>query len=221
MRIIDISGPIYEDMWNYGGESKPFRLGSINMKFGRLVYPIVTLENMQTQTGTFFETGGSILGYTIDDIPIEKLFMINTYVLQIPYDMLEIVDDRPCIFKEDLKKAEKEEIPKKSGIIISTGYGKNWEKKDYLQKCPFLKKESVDYLIEKKPFIVVLDTPFADNDVHPEDAFTNYFKANIFNISACINLEKIKKYNVKLIVMPLRILKVAAACPARAFVIEE
>ena len=105
-----------------------------------------------------------------------------------------------------MKKAEKGKIPEGSGIIMSTGYGKNWEKTDYLQKCPFLNKEAMDYLIDKKPFIVAFDTPSAENDVHPENAFERYFNADILTVTACINLERIKKYKVKLTVMPLNIL---------------
>jgi kynurenine formamidase len=138
-----------------------------------------------------------------------------------PYEGLKIVDNRPCVFVEDMKKAEKGEIPPGSGIIMSTGYGKNWEKKDYLQKCPYLNKAAMDYLIDKKPFIVAFDTPSAENDVHPENAFERYFNEDILTVTACINLEKITKYNVKLTVLPLRILKVALGCPARAVVIED
>ena len=36
----------------------------------------------------------------------------------------------------------------------------------------------------------------------------------------CINLEKIKKYKVKLIVLPIKILDICA-CPVRAIIIEE
>ena len=105
--------------------------------------------------------------------------------------------------------------------IVSTGYGKNWKSENYLKKCPFLKNEAMDYLIDKKPFIVAFDTPAAESDIHPENSFERYFEENILTVTACVNLEKIEKYNVKLTVMPLNIVKVAMACPARAFVIEE
>jgi kynurenine formamidase len=221
LKIIDISGPIYDGVWNYGGECKPFKFGKVKISYAGVKYELDSLENMLAMTGTYFESCGDYHNYTIDDIPIEKLFMINSYALQIPYEKLQLVDNRPCIFLDDFKKAEKGGIPTGSGIIIATGYGKNWCKKDYVAKCPFLAKETMDYLIDKKPFIVVWDTPAAENDVHPENIFERYFKANILSVTACVNLEKIKKYNVKLVVMPLKLLKVKLACPARAFIIEE
>lgn len=221
MRIIDITGTVYDDMWSYGGEIKPFKLGKAKMSYAGVEYEIDTLENMTAVTGTYFETPGDLKGYTIDDIPIEKLFMIDSYVLQIPYEKLKTVDNRPCIFVDDMKGAEKGEIPPGSCIILSTGYGKNWESPDYLKGCPFLKKEAMDYLIDKKPYIVVFDTPAAENDVNPENAFDRYFEENILTVTACVNLEKISKWQVKLIVMPLKLRKVAMGSPARAIVIEE
>jgi kynurenine formamidase len=221
MKIIDITGIIYDGMWNYGGEIKPFKLAKAKMSYGGVEYEIDTLENMTAMTGTYFETPGDLKGYTIDDIPIEKLFMIDSYVLQMPYEKLKIVDNRPCIFTDDMKKAEKGEIPQGSGIIMSTGYGKRWDSPDYLKGCPFLRKEAMDYLIDKKPYIVVFDTPAAENDVNPENAFDRYYEENILTVTAGVNLEKISKWKVKLIVMPLKLRKVALGSPARAVVIEE
>ncbi len=221
MRIIDISGPVYEGMWNYGGEIKPFKLGKVKMGYAGVEYEIDTIENMTALTGTYFETPGDLKGYTVNDVPIEKLFKIDSCVLQMPYEKLKIVDNRPCILKNDMERAEKGKIPEGSGIIMSTGYGKNWERSDYLKKCPFLSKEAMDYLIDYKPYIVAFDTPAAESDVHPENIFQRYFEANILTVTACVNLEKIKKYNVKLVVLPLKILKLAMGCPARAIVIEE
>jgi len=221
MRIIDISGPIDECMWDYGCEVKPFKLGKVKMSYAGIEYALDSLENMIAMTGTYFETPGDYHNYNISDIPIEKLFMIDSYTLQMPYEKLKVIDGRPCIDIEDFKAAEKGAIPGNSGIILSTGYGKNWFNKEYVAKCPYLNKAAMNYLIDKKPYIVVFDTPAAENDVHPENIFERYFKANILSLTAAINLEKISKYNVKLVVMPLNIMQVSLASPARAIVIEE
>jgi len=221
MRVIDITGPIFDGIWNYGGESKPFNFGKVKMEYGGVEYGMDSLENMLATTGTYFESAGDVHDYTIEDIPIEKLFMIDSYVLDMPYEDLKEEDNRPAISLEDIKKSDIPDIPEKSGIILSTGYGKNWKEPDYVSKCPFLKKEAMDYLIDKKPFIVVFDTPAAENDKNPEGAFDRYFAENILTVTACINLEKIKKANVKLVVMPLRLTKVAMASPCRAVVVED
>ena len=162
MKIIDISGPIYEGIWDYGCDIKPFKFGKVKMIYAGIEYELDSLENMIAMTGTYFETPGAYHNYTVSDVPIEKLFMINSYTLQMPYEHLETVDGRPCINISDFKKAEKEDIPPNSGIILSTGYGKNWFHKDYVEKSPFLSKSAMDYLIDKNPYIVVFDTPAGD-----------------------------------------------------------
>ena len=176
---------------------------------------------MTAVTGTYFETPGDMKGYTIDDVPVEKLFMIDSYVLSMRYEDFALVDGRPCVTVDDMKKACKKQIPPGSGIILGSGYGRNWEKADYLAKCPFLNKAAMDYLIDMKPYIVVFDTPAAENDVHPENAFDRYFEENILTVTACINLEKIGTWNAKLTVLPLRLKKVAMGSPARAVVVCE
>ena len=221
MRIIDITGPIDEGMWDYGHEVRPFKFGKVKMSYAGIDYELDSLENMIAMTGTYFETPGDYHDYTVSDVPVEKLFMIDSYALQMPYENLEIVDGRPCINLEDFKEAEKAPIPPGSGIILATGYGKNWFRSDYVAKCPFLSKPAMDYLIDRKPFIVVFDTPAAENDVHPENIFERYFKANILSVTACVNLEDIKKYNVRLTVMPLNLMRVKLASPARAIVTED
>ena len=220
MRIIDISGPIDEGMWDFGHEIRPFKFGKVKMCYAGIEYSLDALENMIAMTGTYFETPGDYNNYSISDVPIEKLFMIDSYVLQMPYESLEILDGRPCINLKDFIKAEKGPIPPDSGVILGTGYGKNWFSKDYVKKCPFLSKQAMDYLIDKKPRIVVFDTPAAENDVNPENIFERYFKENILSLPAAVNLEKIEKYNVKLIVLPLNLMRVKLASPARAIVIE-
>jgi kynurenine formamidase len=221
MKIIDISGPIYEGMWNYGGEIEPFRLGTVKMSYAGVEYELDSLENMTALMGTYFEVPGDVHGYTTADVPIEKLFMIDSYVLQMDYKGLREIDGRPCICRDDMVHAERGEIPAGSGIIMSTGYGRNWMRPDYLDKCPFLNREAMEYLIEKRPFIVAFDTPAGESDKNPENIFEHYFNANILTVTACINLEKIESFNVKLTVLPLHILKMSLGCPARAIVIEE
>jgi kynurenine formamidase len=221
MKIIDITGPIYEGMWNYVGEIKPFHLGKVKMSYAGVEYELDSLENMTALMGTYFEVPGDVHGYTTADVALEKLFMIDSYVLQMDYEGLREVDGRPCIFREDMENAEKGDIPAGSGIILSTGYGRNWKKPDYLDKCPYLTREAMDYLIDKKPFIVAFDTPAAESEKNPENIFERYFNENILTITACVNLERIEGFNVQLTVMPLHILKMALGCPARAFVVEE
>ena len=64
-------------------------------------------------------------------------------------------------------------------------------------------------------------TRFKKNNLPNIHIVERYFKADILSLTACVNLEKIKKYNVRLTVMPLNLMRVKLASPARAIVIED
>ncbi len=225
MKIIDISGSIYTGMWSYADYYPDFKLSSVEFEYGGEKYSVDVFEGMHAQTGTYIEspevfaTSGKGGGLN-DEVPVEKLFMIDAYVLQIPHEGLPRRDGRPYVSLEDIKEAEKGPIPKGSAILIGTGYGQNWEKEDYVAKCWYFKKEALYYLIDKKPFLVGGDSPVWENEVHPEGAFERFYQSGILLLAPCINLEGVSSFKVKLTALPLRILK-AGVCPVRAVIVEE
>jgi arylformamidase len=224
MKVTDISGPIYNGMWSYADYYPQFELSAVEFEFGGEKYSVEVFKGMHAQVGTYIESPGIFEGEGkkggLAAIPVEKLFMLDTYVYQIPHEDLAVKDGRPYIQVEDLVKAEKEEIKKNSAILIGTGYGKNWDKKDYVEKSWFFSKDALYYLIDKKPFLLGGDSPVWENAVNPEGAFERFYKSGILLFSPCINLEKISKFKVKLVALPLKILE-ASVCPVRAIVVEE
>jgi len=224
MKIIDITGPIYEGMWNFGFPCGQFKILQLNFDFLGHQYFHEGFEGFVGNTGTCIETGATYNGYknsiSTHEIPLEKLINIDAYVLQIPLEKLKDKDNRKYITAEDIKNAEKENIPENIAIIVSTGYGRNWDKKDYIEKSPFFKKGAIELLLHKKPIILCSDFPSWDNVLHPENNFDELFSTDTLVLANCINLEKIKKYRVKLIALPIKILDICI-CPARAVVIEE
>jgi kynurenine formamidase len=221
MQIIDITGPIYDDMWYYGGPLKRFKLGKREIEHAGEKYTIDVFDSMSANTGTYIETTGSTEGHTLDDIPIERLIELNTYVLQIPYEGLKVKDGRPYISREDIEGAEKDDIQPGSAILLSTGYGRNWRKDDYMERCWFMTKDAMLHICEKKPFLFGGDSPNWENAVHPEGVFEPFAQSKALMLSSCINLEKIRQYRVKLTVLYLKIANLRANCPCRAVVIED
>ncbi len=224
MRVNDISGPIYNGMWNYSAPLnkilKDFNLSSVDFEFGGEKYSVDVFENMKAQTGTYIESPGQYLEdnrYTVCDVPVEKLFMMDACVLQVPYDKLETKDGKRYVSLDDLRDAEKEDIPGGSAVLVGTGYGKYWERKDFFEKSWFFKKEAMDYLISKKPFLIGADSAEWENPKNPEGIFKQLFPANILILAPCVNLEHIESFKVKLTVLPLKVMK-AFICPVRAVV---
>jgi len=227
VRVIDISGPIYTGMWNYseplGSLLGEFKLSSVKFKFSGEEYFIDVFNGMKAQTGTHIESPGRYLEdnkYTISDIPIQKLFMIDAYVLKIPYEKLGKKDGKRFITLKDIKSAEKENIPEGSAVLVGTGYGKYWNRKDFFGKSWFFKAEAMEYIISKKPFLLGTDSAEWENPKNPEGIFKKFFPANILILASCINLEKVNKFKVKLSVLPFNVLN-SYISPVRAVVVEE
>ena len=227
MRVIDISGPIYSGMWNYseplGSLLGEFKLSSVKFEFSGEEYSVDVFNGMKAQTGTYIESPGQYLEdnkYTVSDVPVQKLFMIDAYVLKIPYEKLGKKDGKRFITLEDIKSAEKENIPEGSAILVGTGYGKYWNRKDFFEKSWFFKAEAMEYIISKKPFLLGADSAEWENPKNPEGIFKKFFPANILILASCINLEKVNKFKVKLSVLPLNVLN-SYISPVRAVVVEK
>ncbi len=226
MKVIDITGTIYNGMW-YFGDPWPrfnFKTRYHELEAIGLTAMIEDFEGMGGHTGLHIETSATGIGYEksypLIDVPIEKLVYADAYVYQLRHDDLPVKDGKSYISLEALKEAEKEEVPEGSIILIGTGYGKNWDKEDYLAKSWFIRREAMYYIIDKKPLLLGVDATDFENWTNPERFFERFFNSNILLMAPCINLERIQKFKVKFIALPLKI-KGAAICPTRAVVIEE
>src|SRR4030042_3140038 len=226
MKVTDLTGPMYNGMWYFGEPWKRFNfvtryheLPAIGIKA-----MIEDFDGFNGHCGMHIETSATGIGYDksypLSDVPVEKLVNVDAFVYQIPLGNLPIKDGKPFISVQDLKKAEKEDVPGGSVILISTGYGKNWFSKDYLSKSWFFKREAMYYLIDKKPFLLGVDATDFENWVNPEKFMERFFNSNILLMAPIINTEKIKNFKVKFTALPLNI-KGAAICPTRAVVIED
>lgn len=220
MKVIDITGRIYDNMWFYGEPLKRFKLEKKEISHAGEKYKIEIFNGLSANNGTYIEATGSESESPIDVVPLKSLIDINTYVYQIPFETLKTKDSRPYISVDDLKGAEKEEVLPNSAILLSTGYGKKWEDPEYLEKTWFLEKEAMQYIIDKKPFMLGGDSANWENGVNPEGIFEPFGKANIIMLSSCVDLENVENFRVKLTVFPLKILNLRANCPVRALIEE-
>lgn len=223
IKVIDITGPIYSGMWNYseplGKLLGSFKLSSFEYNYGGEKYSLELFEGFKAQTGTYIESPGNYqkIKYTVSDIPVEKLFMMDAYIFFIPYEILGEKDDKKFISLDNIRYVEKSKVPEGSAIIVGTGYGKNWSKKDFFSKSWFFKRDAMEYIISKKPFLLGTDSAEWENPKNPEGIFKIFYPANILILASCINLEKIEKFKVKLTVLPFNV-KNSFISPVRAVV---
>jgi kynurenine formamidase len=213
-------------MWYFG---EPWKKFEFTVRYHELPEVgikarIEDFDGFNGHCGMHIETSATGIGmensYPLIDVPVENLVNVDAYIYQIPIESLPVADGKPYISLEDLKRAEKEEVPENSVILISTGYGKNWDEGDYLSKSWFFKREAMYYLIDKKPFLLGVDATDFENWANPEKFMERFFNSDILLMAPIINVEKVKSFKAKFTALPLKI-KDAAICPTRAVVIEE
>ena len=139
MKVIDITGKMYNGMWYFGEPWPRFHFTSRyhELEGIGITALIEDFEGMGGHTGLHIETPATGIGYDksypLIDVPIDKLAYVDAYVLQIPHEKLPIKDGKPFITLEDIKKAEKEEIPalldeivREGDLVMTMGAGDVW-----------------------------------------------------------------------------------------------
>ncbi len=213
-------------MWNYGPPFPKFELKPIQQP-DWLEYKVFMEEfkGMCSLTGTYLETPAHFLGYKksypLINVSLGKLINIKTYIIKLKLENLSEVEGRRAITREAiLGSLDKEEFTDCKAVLLSTGWGRFWKSANYLDASPFLKREAMELLVNKEIFLIGSDTPRFESLTKTEGVYPLIYKANILLLAPCVNLEKIDKRVVRLIVLPLKIEKTCAT-PCRAVVIEE
>ncbi len=222
MKVTDLTGEIYEGMWNYEPPFPPFHLKPLpEVPWVKQKVYCEIFEGLHSQTGTYLETPAHFFGnencYLLDEVPIEKLYQMPCSVLMVTPSSGQ---GRPCITAEMLENAPgASRLSKGSAILVGTGWGKHWKKEDYLENSPYFTYDAMHWLIEKKPFLLGSDFPRWENLAHPQNFFSEFYRANILMLAPVIHLEQLNSPQVLLTVLPLRVPGTSCA-PCRAVAVE-
>ena len=227
MTVTDISGPIYEGMWNFppplDSYLKDFELRKVEIPFGGEVYTVEVFDNFKAQTGTYLESPAQYRKenrYTVNDKPLAEFYLREGRLLFVPFDTLPAKDGKRYVSLEQIRRAETEPIPEGCAILVGTGYGANWRNPGFFSGSWFFQREAMRYLLDKKPFLIGADSAEWENPKNPEGIFTDLYGTDAFILAPCVNLERIRKRRIKLTVFPLNVQN-AFICPVRAAVSEE
>jgi len=227
-KVIDITGIIQEGMWN---DDPPFPkihiqpLPPVPWADGPVYCEI--FEGLHSQTGTYLETPAHYLGnghlnaYPLIDVPAEKLVDIPCTVLHLGIWDKDPKGDRRGITVSDLEACSNAGyIQEGDAILFSTGWGKYWMDEEFIKASPYITKEAMRWLIDKKPFILGGDSPRWENMQKPEGFFPDFYQANILMLAPCVNLEQVTAPRCKLTALPLKVSRTSCA-PCRSVIIEE
>lgn len=174
-----------------------------------------------THTGTHVDAPCHFIenGKSIEDIPLGVLIG-PAYVLN-----FENCPSNKEITLSDLKDqiGGQKNIER---ILFRYDWSENWGKKTYYTDYPYLSHEVCEYLIDLKVKLIGMDTPSPDNPkngANSDNDSPNHkilLRNNVVIVEYLCNLKKIKKKEIQLIVLPLKV-KEGDGAPARCVAIEE
>lgn len=224
-KVIDITGTIYEGMWNLEAPFPDFKMEPFP--------PVpwaqgdVYLESfqMQSQTGTYLETPGHFLGYEntflIHEVDVKELTNRRCVVLNVGEINPDNCDERkPVTLESILNTSNANQIEEGDAVLICTHWGKMWEHKDFVKNSPYLALDALQWLIDKKPFLIGGDFPRWELVDKPQGIFEIFKNTGILLMGPSVNLEQVTRPVVKITVLPLRIVGTCCA-PCRAVIVEE
>jgi len=216
--ITDITGRIYNGMWNYGIPFPTFNKKPINQP-DWVPYKVVAdiFDGLHSQTGTYFETPGHFpsagFTYCVDDIPFEQLIDIPVHVLHLPRQYP--TSHRSPITKEDIEIAIIGQIPPGEALLINAGWGKFWHADFYLES-PYFSYDAFMLLLELKPRLLGTDFPRWENLEHMQHIFPPFYAQDIWMLAPVVNLDRIEAKGL-LSVLPLPVSQ-SCCVPCRAFI---
>lgn len=218
MKVIDMTGPIQDGMWNYEAPFPTFHLQPLPKVpwVNNRVYCEI-FEGIHSQTGTYLETPAHFFGndqsYLLADVPVEHLYRQPCHLLEI---ILPPAQGRFAITKSMLETAlGHRKIQKGESIIIGTGWGSHWHSADYLEKSPYFTYDAMMWLIQQRPFLLGSDFPRWENLEKPEGFFPDFYAADILMLAPCVHTELIEQDQFLLTVLPMNI-PGTSCCPCRA-----
>jgi arylformamidase len=226
MKAYDITGVIREGMWNYEPPFPPFRMRPLgNVPWAGCEVYCEVFEGLHSQTGTYLETPAHFFGngnsYLAADIPVGKLVGMPCALLMIDPAGLASRPGRPPVTAELLERCPGSgAIRRGDAILVGTGWGRRWMERDYLSLSPWFTRDAMDWLLEKKPFLLGTDFPRWENMECPQGFFPDFYKANVLMLAPCVNLENVPGSRLRLTALPVNIPGTSSA-PCRAVLTEE
>lgn len=224
MKIYDVTGKIKNGMWCYGDPFPEYDCTPlVQPEWVKAKVWCEVFGGMNSQTGTYLETPAHYLGpeksYLLEDLPIEKL--IDVRVSLIKLDPALFGGKRIAITDGMLKEAANGlDIRPGDALLFSCGWGGRWFDSSYLAESPYLTYSAVEWLTEKKPFILGSDIARWDTVPVSQGFWDLFYNSNILMLAPLVGLENVGTKGLKLTVLPINVADTSCA-PCRAFIKEE
>jgi kynurenine formamidase len=224
-RIIDISGQIESNLWDYNvldlgvrfPTAEVSRVASIPKNgFDAHAITVSTLSGTYTETAAHLVEGAP----TLDQIPLEQLIR-PARLMRLPY-----CGPRSLIRAEDLAKHDPGLVAGEA-LLIDTGWGRSWNQPGYVSQGPAFSADTLQWFIGQPFSVLVLDTPVMEclwckeEGLGSEqgDLLLPLYERGMILIAPAVNLHDIASPTGTLISLPMSVRGVCSA-PCRAIFVE-
>ena len=224
MKIRDITGKISKGIWSYGFPFPDFDMRPLPQPEWVQTHVWCDIfEGMNSQTGTYLETPAHLLGpeksYNLDAVDVARLVDVPATLLALDPGM-HVPGRRAKVTAEMLEAALHGRAVEPGGaLLLSCGWGERWFEPDYLDGSPFFSREAMEWIVDKRPFILGADLPRWENLEKPEGIFPIFYAADILMLAPLVIPEDVREDGLSLTVLPLRVTDTCCA-PCRAILKE-
>ena len=220
MKIYDVTGRIAKGVWSYGDPFPEFDMRPLPQpEWVETRVWCDIFEGMNSQTGTYLETPAHLLGpeksYNLEDVDVARLVDIPAVLLKLDPGM-HVPGRRARITRAMLEEAlGGRPVGRESALILSCGWGPRWFEPDYLDGSPYLSREAMEWIVEKRPFLLGADLPRWENLERPEGIFPMFYAADILMLGPLVIPQDIPDGALTLTALPIRVTGTCCA-PCRA-----
>ena len=217
MNIVDISGWVYPEMWNYCQEYLKPKINELpTPEFLKGKYEVFLQQFIMTgQTGTYIENRS----HAIKDAPPVVDYPVERFVFDAKLVDVGTKSANQPVTVEDLENSAVEIKPGEAAILFSR-WDRFWDDPQFVEESPYISREAAIWLIEKKIAMLSADFPRFDFPKQPCFPWDEYWEKVDLLMAPVTNLANVKSGTGKLIALPLKI-KGAYCTPTRAVIIED
>lgn len=213
MKIIDLTGPLENGMWDYGEPFIPYEIKRISsLEEDGYVASMLALTS---HTGTHVDCprhfGESRKSVT--DLNLESFYGESRLV-----DLSGSCQEGQPITADLLRDSEAENLKPGEICVLRTGWEEQWNKAGYVEHYPYLTPEAADYFVGKNIKLLAVDIPII-GDPHKTDTDMILCEKEIPSIYALVNTKNLPKQFI-FAAFPLK-LSGSDGSPVRAVAIVE
>jgi kynurenine formamidase len=214
LSLIDITGPIFPGMWDYGAPYFTPKVWSLDFQAweGGPIY--AEAVSMPLQSGTYLETAAHVFPTRerLGQLPIERTVLVPSICI---YNAVGPRSALTAAMIEPLVRQVADPPYKGKALLIGTGWSSHWRDADFLTECPYLSEDAIDFVLEHDFAILGGDTPRYDNPYSPTGHLFRFFESETLLLAPLYNLEAVGNQAGWLIAAPLHISDISAS-PVRA-----